>query len=568
MTIRLENQGMWARNLLFLGLLGAGVAGLGYLLYPPALPARAPRFQPAEADSPGFRDLVEQVDAAVRATWKDRGLEPAPLVSDDLTLARRVSLALTGTIPSLQEIRQLEAHPPEQRLQWWLAGILEDRRYADYLAERLARAYVGTEGGPFILFRRRRFVTWLSDQLLQNRPYDEIVQKLIAAQGLWTDQPATNFVTATIEPDNKKAPEPTRLAGRVARAFLGVRLDCAQCHNHPFQSVWTQQKFQGLAAFFGQVRYGFTGIYDGGGDYEFDKRIKPAADDVSMMPRIEKVKVEPSVPFLPELLPEQGTRRQRLAEWVTHPGNGYFARATVNRFWALLFNRPLLEPIDDLPLMRQKKAGAAEEKTLEDVLQLLADDFATHGYDLRRLLKVLVATEAFRRDSKADHELTEEHDKYLAAFPLTRLRPEQVVGSLLQAAKLETVNGDSNIFVRLVAYANETAFVQRYGDTGEDEFSSRGGTIPQRLLLMNGDLVHERTREELANAATRIAWLARDDRTAVETAYLAVLTRRPTPEEAEHFEKRLAGSTGTERSARMEDLYWTLLNATEFSWSH
>jgi hypothetical protein len=566
---------MWARNLLFLGLVGAGVAGLGVLLYPPALPARGGRFQPAEVDGPGFRSLVEKVDAAIGATWKDRDLRPAPLVGDDLVLARRLSLALTGTIPSLQEIRQLEAHPPEQRLQWWLAGLFEDRRYADYLAERLARAYVGTENGPFVVFRRRRFVTWLSDQLMQNRPYDQIVHEMIAAQGLWTDQPATNFISVTIEPDNQKGPNPARLAGRVARAFLGVRLDCAQCHNHPFQSVWTQQKFQGLAAFFGQVHQGFTGIYDGGGEYEFEKRVKPAPDDMagmmSMTPRIEKVKVEPTVPFLPDIydsLPPGGTRRERLAAWVTHPGNSYFARATVNRFWALLFNRPLLEPIDDLPVKEDRKAGDGEEKTLEDVLQLLADDFASHGYDLQRLIKVLIATEAFRRDSKADHELTEEHDKYLAAFPFTRLRPEQVVGSLLQAAKLETVNSETNIFVRLTAYANETAFVQRYGDTGEDEFSSRGGTIPQRLLLMNGQLVQERTKEDLANAATRIGWLASDDRTAVETAYLAVLTRRPTPEEAEHFEKRLAGSQGPERSRRMEDLYWTLLNSTEFSWNH
>jgi hypothetical protein len=564
---------MWARHLLFLGLIGAGVLGLAALLYPPALPARGERFHPEEAEDPGFRTLVEKVDAAIRATWKDRQLEPAPPVTDDLVLARRLSLALTGTIPSLQEIRQFEAHPPEQRLQWWLAGTFEDRRCADYLAERLARAYVGTENGPFIVYRRRRFVTWLSDQLLHNRPYDQIVQELIADRGLWTDRPATNFISVTIEPDNQKGPNPARLAGRTARAFLGVRLDCAQCHNHPFQGAWTQQKFQGLAAFFGQVRNGFTGIYDGDGDYEYEKRIKPAPGDMagmmSMMPRIEKVKVEPSVPFLPELLPSEGTRRERLAAWITHPANPYFARAAVNRFWALLFNRPLLEPIDDLPLIEEKKPGESEEKTLEDVLQLLADDFAAHGYDLQRLIKVMVATEAFHRDSKSlDHELTEEHDKYLAVFPLTRLRPEQVAGSLLQAAKLETIDNRSNIFVQIIASANENAFVQRYGDTGEDEFSTRGGTMPQALLRMNGDLIKERTREDPANAATRIGWLASDDRTAVEMVYLAVLTRRPTPEEAGHFEKRLADTNGHERSERLEDLYWTLLNVTEFSWNH
>src|SRR5581483_11050366 len=115
---------------------------------------------------------------------------------------------------------------------------------------------------------------------------------------------------------------------------------------------------------------------------------------------------------------------------------------------------------------------------------------------------------------------------------------------------------------------SERAFVKRYGDTGEDEFDGRGGTIPQRLLLMNGELVHDRTRETPFNAATRIGWLAPDDATAVRTAYLAVLTRVPTPEEAAHFEARLAGSTGKERSRRLEDLYWTLLNSTEFAWNH
>src|SRR5262249_54043709 len=163
---------------------------------------------------------------------------------------------------------------------------------------------------------------------------------------------------------------------------------------------------------------------------------------------------------------------------------------------------------------------------------------------------------------------TDEHERYWAAFPLTRLRPEQVVGGLLQAASVETINSSSHILVRTLRYFSENDFVQRYGDTGEDEFDGRGGTIPQRLLLMNGELVHDRTKQSPFTAATQIGWLAAADPAAVETAYLAVLTRRPTPEEAAHFQGRLNGSRGDERSRRMEDLYWTLINSTEFSWDH
>jgi hypothetical protein len=117
-------------------------------------------------------------------------------------------------------------------------------------------------------------------------------------------------------------------------------------------------------------------------------------------------------------------------------------------------------------------------------------------------------------------------------------------------------------------YTGRNDFVRRFGDTGEDEFDARGGTIPQRLLLMNGDLVQKQTSEGLFNASALIAQLAPDDRKAVEVAYLAVLTRRPTPEESAHFAARLEGTSGKERKARLTDLYWTLLNATEFSWNH
>ncbi len=459
---------------------------------------------------------------------------------------RRLSLSLCGTIPSLEEIRRFASRPASRRIDAWLDDLLHDRRCADYLAERFARAFVGTEEGPFLRFRRRRFVAWLSDAILENRPYDAIVRNLIADDGLWTDHPATNFLTVTID-EKTERPTPDRLSARVSRAFLGVRLDCAQCHDHPFQP-WKQAQFRGLAAFFGAVHSDLRGIRDTENDYRpLDRKGK------------EVPVVDPCVPFLPDLLPgtEAGGPRDRLAAWVTDARNPNLARITANRVWALLFGRPLAEPVDDLP--------AAGE--LHPALLLLAEDFSAHGYDLHRLIRIIADTEAFRLDSASDGA-SEEHEAAWAVFPLTRLRPEQVAGALFQSASLTTIGPQSHWFARLIAYTGRNDFVSRYGDTGEDEFDARAGTIPQRLLLMNGEIVREQLKDGLLSASSSIAGMAPDDRKAVEVAYLTVLTRPPTPEESAHFAARLAGTAGDERKHRLSDLCWTLINTTEFSWNH
>jgi hypothetical protein len=553
---------MWLRNVLFLGLVGGGVFALGSNLMPPRQPNTVTHFDASAYQAPEFRAAVEGVDAAFRQQWAEQGLRTAPVASD-LAIARRLALGLMGTVPSLEEVRQLERLPADERLPWWLEHVLQDRRFADYFAERFARACVGTEDGPFIFYRRRRFVGWLGDQFAQNRPYDQLVRDLITAEGLWTDRPATNFVSVTVQPDNKNQPDPVRLAGRVTRAFLGLRLDCAQCHNHPF-AEWKQSDFQGVAAFFGQTHLGFTGIHDGprrGGEVSEERfgKFAPAAHDsdeyqVEDRKTGQKKDVAPRVPFAPELLPDDSSRRRQLACWITDPKNPYFARAAVNRVWALMTGRPLVEPVDNL------ESGAP----VPPALQLLADDFTAHDFDLHRLIRVIASTTVYRLDSAAEHEITEAEDAAWAAFPMTRLRPEQVVGSVLQASSVTTIDSESHILFRLARLGQQAEFVKRYGDNGDDEFDGRGGTIPQRLLMMNGTLTHEKTKEGPFNAATQIGWMAPDDARAVEVAYLAVLTRRPTPEEAAHFEPFLADAQ-LKRSERLEDLFWALLNSTEFS---
>ena len=160
-------------------------------------------------------------------------------------------------------------------------------------------------------------------------------------------------------------------------------------------------------------------------------------------------------------------------------------------------------------------------------------------------------------------------EEQFAAFPITRLRPEQVAGSVLQSAKLKTIDADSHVLVRIVRFFEQNDFLKRYGDMGEDEFGGSGGTIPQRLVMMNGKLVHDRTKEALLmNSATRIGAMSPDDPTAIETAYLTTLTRQPTAEERSYFVERFKAGAKLKRAELMEDLFWTLINSTEFSWNH
>jgi len=542
------------RNLLFIGLCLLSAVALTAALWRPA-EVEAPQLSTVRANIPeDLASVVEEVDRAFREQWHASHVEPVAPASD-LLIARRLSLALTGTVPSLEEIRALEKIPEADRLSWWLEHLFADRRSSDYLAERFARAYVGVETGPFLVYRRNRMVSWLSDEFFANRRYDELARELIAADGVWTTQPATNFITVTIDQnDSKRGPDEIKLAARVTRAFLGVRIDCVQCHDDKFGDRWKQEDFHQLAAFFSEAEVALGGVRDKDGVI-YEARMKGEREAEVLTAK---------VPFAEDLYPanSEGTPRERLAAWVTHPENTAFARATVNRVWALMFNRPLIDAVDDLPLDGPFPAG----------MEILASDLVANDFDLRRLIRVITASKAFQLESRSpdpESPVSEMQKQQWASFPLTRMRPEQMAASITQSASLTAINADSHIIRRLASFGDRTNFVKRYGDLGEDEFSEAAGTIPQRLLMMNGKVVRERTGENpVLNATTRVGMLAPDDSTAIEVAFLTTLSRRPTDRELEHFSKRLKGTKGKSRSKEMEDLSWALLNSTEFSWNH
>lgn len=517
--------------LLAIGLVAGTVAGVGALDHD-AEALAAP-------DARELATVAARIDEQLHASWERKGVEAAG-PADSLLVARRLSLALTGSVPSLEEIRALERLPADQRVDHHLERLLESRRYADYVAERLARAFVGTDNGPFLVFRRRRFVYWLSDALAEGRPYDAVVREMVAGNGLWTDKPGTNFITGHRR-------DAVQLTARTTRAFLGMRLDCAQCHDHPF-SHWKQDDFAGLAAFYSGIRQTVTGIEDSTEPFRPTGRMMMMGDEPPVM--------SPAVPFARDALPTEGSLRQRLAVWITSPDNPAFGKAIANRVWTMMLGRSLMSGgVDDIE----------SDPRVEGVLEILADDFVQSGHDLRRLIRVIARTEAFRMKSTAADAAS---GRLFASFPMVKLRAEQIAGSLVQLGNLHTVDADSHAIWRLIHFGNTRDFAKRYGDAGEDELSEQSGTIMQRLVMMNGRIVRERVEANIFTAAGRIAALASTDEAALKAAFLIAYTRQPRADELALFTGWLHGKKGEPRRDAIEDVLWALVNATEFSWNH
>ena len=501
-------------------------------------------------------DAVAELNACFENEWLTQEIDVAEQ-ADWLTVCRRISLAMVGTGLSLEEIRNLELVDESQRIGSHLQRLIDSPRFHDYWAERFTRVYVGAEDGPFIAFRRRRFRSWLSDSFATNRRYDEIVRSLVTANGFWTDRPEVNFLTVTLGSNEKDQPDPIRLAARTTRAFLGLRIDCLQCHNDFLGNAslgngdelreGKQTDFHALAAFYSTARLnGLQGIRDETHPYKY-----------TFLNADEMTTVEPAVPYLGDLMPSEGSARDRLATWLTHAENKQAARAIVNRVWALMFGRSLTDAVDNIPL----------DAELHPAIDFLADDFVDHGFDLRRLIRLIAYSRPYQIDSAADFEITQQHEQAWAVYPLTRLRPEQVAGSVIQAARVKTVDRDSSLLIQLMKFGGVNDFVTRYGDIGEDEFDQDNVTITQRLIMLNGKLVSEYSNDNpVLNSSSHILMFAKRDEAVVNAAYLCVLNRLPDAEERTIFTKRMVESRS--RKSAVIDLFWVLLNSSELAWNH
>lgn len=548
---------------------------------------------------------VSKVNQWLRDHWAEKGVEPAGL-ADDLTVYRRLNLALFGRIPSLEEVTAFRSDRRSDRLERWLNRMLNDRAYGDYFGDRLVRMLTGIEEGLVFVFRRDRMRQWMSDSLLDDKPWSQITEECIAADGLWTSRPAANFLTATWVDD--EGFDLNALAGRTVRSFLGQRIDCAQCHDH-FFAEWTQGDFEGLAAFYGQTQLTFSGVIDRPQveGYPAEYRIV----DVGMIDELESREegmepvgrvVQPKVPFHEDWMSTEGSRRQQLSSWVTHPANRRFERAIANRTWGLMFGRAWYDPVDDLP------DPPVDSEPL-DLLDVLGQEYRRHDESLKSLIQIIALSDAFRLKSEVpgvDEEMYDRMDDAWAKFPLVRLRPEQMIGAMFQAGRVKTIDQQSNVFQRFARFFNENDFLKEYGDETEDELIQQSATIPQALLRMNGSFTQNLTKAGWYTSVGHLVDFSSDDTTLVQNCFLACLTRLPDAEEREWFisqlqqhrklmddegqsdeplndvlsdgpvppnraqpdDANLEDADGYEsRNQIASDLFWVLFNSPGFSWN-
>ncbi len=499
--------------------------------------------------------LSEHVDAQLAALWRSHGIQPTE-AADDLEFMRRVYLDLAGHIPRVSEVRRFEVDASVDRRERLVDRLLADRDHATNLAAVWRRMLLPDDVDLSRFGGHEKFEEWLAEQFGANVSYDQIVGKLLLAEGRVSEPgPLLFFGAVKLNPEE--------LAARTSRVFLGTRMECAQCHDHPFDNV-TQRDFWSFAAFFARIsrpqgKMETTSPVLRVHDSPFGEVTLPETDEI-IRPKLPMTDAEIEEIEEIEESDDAPARRTQLVQWLTAPTNPHFARAAVNRVWAHLFGRGLVEPVDD---MRPDNAAIAP-----DVLDALSRDFAASGFDLRRLLRALVLTRAYQLSSRTT---TDEPSRaqVFAQMNIKTLNAEQLYDCIAVATQQTASHGDSTSPASLARFADNDRrmFIEQFRSPGQPVDYHAG--IPQALTLMHGALVH--TGSDLSTSgllrSVEAPFFTTDQR--VATLYLATLSRRPTDSERALIASILA--TAEDEAARriaLSDLLWALLNSAEFMFNH
>lgn len=485
---------------------------------------------------PSAIEVSQQIDDLFQAAWGANDVEPAAL-ADDAMFLRRASLDLTGTIPTVSEVREFLNDPSPDKRARIISDMLSRPRHATHLSQvwRSVMLPRGTDMNTGSVFEN-----WLQEQFREHQPYDQVVQEILTATGSIGQQdaePVVYYYALQVKPEE--------LAASATQIFLGVQIRCAQCHDHPFTD-WSQEDFWGIAGFFAEVSppggVDQNGVPGSINDVFRNEARHPTTNEV----------IPPA--FLDETVytsMEGMTRREQFADWVISPENPYFARATVNRIWGLLFGRGLVDPVDDL--------GIHNPPSQAEVLDLLAADFIASGFDIDRTLQVLAMTDVYARSSVTASAAAPAPELF-AAMPVRSLSAEQVFECLL------TATGDREPLMSELPEYNElrAQFLDRLEAPTRRATEFQGG-IPQTLTMLNGELVAglvDPQQGDLLAAVVDSPFF--DDRERVETLFLATLGRYPTDDEWSLVEAYLGSPESVQSREVLGDILWALVNSSEF----
>jgi len=506
------------------------------------------------ADEP----LVEFVNSEIRKQWELHKLPPSPYAEDEEWL-RRVTLDVVGHIPSLTETEEFLRNKSPSKRGEWLEKLLASPDYARNWASLWTNLLIGRRTPDRI--DREGLRKFLEDSFARNLPWNDLVVALIGAEGSQRDNGAVNFLLAHLNDDAVPATSLT------ARLFLGTQLQCTQCHNHPFND-WKQNQFWELNSFFSQTRrfdhqtlnpetkrlefeYAEIIFVDGEGPKHFEQRnglVRVA------YPIYEGIEVGTD---------NSTKRRQELARLMTRPESDQLARAMANRMWGHFFGVGFTRPVDDL--------GPHRPPSHPEVLDRLTAEFHKGGYDLKKLIRWICATEAYQLTSRSvpanekDDPAQGEPPKF-THMAVKSMTPEQLFDSLQVAVK---VHGDTKPDwneweSRRRSWIQQ--FVLDFGTDENDESTTFNGTIPQALMMMNGTLVNASLNGKDPGLMNLVVEGEQKDVKRIQTLFLATLGRDPTSQEIGAARKILGGNETLEQSC--QDLLWALVNCNEFISNH
>ena len=495
------------------------------------------------------------LDALIDSALAGEGVKPAPPATDEAFL-RRASLDLVGKLPSPEDLAAFEANADPEKRDKVIDRLLASPEFAEHWARywRDVFSYRATFMNPRLV-NFNEFESWMAEQITENRPWDEIARDIITAEGPTAENGAGVFTAA-------HQGKPVEVAGEISRVFLGVQIQCAECHDH-LTDPWKREQFHEFAAFFAGTttrRDGKAGAVKGTIIATRPGKVRYAMPDLDDPQK--QIPIEPRFFLASEVDVPKGLsaqdRRELVASFVASQDNPWFAKAFVNRAWYALMGEAFYDPIDDL--------GPARELNSPEVIDVLADAFAAGGYDVRWLFRTIAGTDAYRRQFRSSR--SEAGQTPFAANCPSRLRADQILDGLGQAlgfdpdaigARGRAGKGNDPIARRFGARG---AFNALFGVDPSTPNAEVLGTIPQALFFMNSTQVNNALRGRGGAVADVLAEHPIDDEAALETLYLRALARRPNAEEIA-VAKRYLDEVPNRREA-FEDLLWALINSAEF----
>lgn len=499
-----------------------------------------------------------RVDQFLRDHWQKQGIESAKPTTDAAFL-RRLTLDLAGRIPTEQERDLFLANKSPEKRQQAIGRLLSSPEFALHFGSVLDEMIQGNHAG------HEEFVDYLRRSLGEGKPWDQLFRELML--GPWDSEqtkPANRFL-------DKRAKSSDVLAVDATRVFFGVDISCAQCHDHPLVSDWTQDHFYGMVSFFHRTTGGKGTV---GEKSEGEVTFLSGGAEKTAQAMFLTGRIAEDVAAGASVNPDRSNshtagRRAQLVELALQERT-YFSRAIVNRLWEYIFGRGLVTPIDQM--------HSENDSSIPGLLEWLADDFADHGYDLRRLIATLVSAEAYQLSSQWDSEAPLPRASHFAMAYLRPLSQRQMAASLLLATgntRLSPASEMDRRIARLTGVAELERIQQRlqleeqarelltHFDPRESEFQSSAG---EALFLSNAELAQRYFQANSDNLPARLATIEAPDEL-VRAAIHAVLSRPAEQAEIDELTVWLAQQSG-DKTAACGQLVWALVSSAEFRFNH